>query len=381
MKLVAIWMVGIVSLAPAPVWGQVADGPSAPATTAEPGVEQLLGELSDPVWRKREIASARLERMGTSINDELRRAFVQSPEYEVRSRIKRIAHEAYLNEHIGPVRAFLGIQHDPYDYTATSDPRIAPGFTGLRLTLVVWGSAASMAGLHPGDIVIALNGEYGTFGNPATGFTRWIGEQLPGTTCTVTVFRGGSGRLLFNNNEHRGFDPRGFAKTERRLVRPEEDPRVLPGLAGIVLEDVSQADPRLSLEPGDLILGLDGESLSPDSAMSKFGEWCEHAAPPPVQDGQIGPGNILIGPGGRPVQTIKPSIQILRGGSVVDFQVTLMARPANLNNGRGWQRGNVSEERLRDADLAFEAMWETAIGKDGPVADVADAEAIWRMDK
>ncbi len=370
----------LILIATPSVPAQTPDGPSEPAPV-QPTVQQLIKELSSPRWRTREIAAARLEQMGSSINDALRDAFQSAAEYEVRNRIKLIAQEIYLNETIGPIKAFLGIQHRGYDSMSTGDGRIQPGMTGIQLTMVVWGSAASMAGLKAGDMIIGLNGSRGTQDNAASGFMGWIGQQTPGTTCTLTVLRGGEGRLLMNSGEAH-FDPRGFSKVSVRLVTSEEEPRLTPGSAGLYLEDVSRADPRLRLEAGDLVLGLDGEMLHADTAVQDFKNWADGKSKPLEEDVVQRMPAFQVGPGGRVVVGMpRPSIQLMRGGRILEVEVTLLGRPPNLERGRVWQRGDVSSARLREADLAFEALWDSTVGRNGPPADRRDAAALWRMDR
>ncbi len=367
-----------------------ADGPardSVTATTPDAEIASLLSQLSSPNWTAREIATVRLERLGPSIYDELRDAYRRSGDFESRHRIKRIAYEIHLNERVGPVRAFLGIQHSPADITCEVDGRVPPGATALHIRNIVPGSAAAMVGMRGGDLLLGLNGEASTLQRPATMFVSWIGEQLPGTVCTIRMFRGGEGRLL-SKARLPGFDARAFQKAKVEEVRWEADARLPEGAAGLKLVDASRMDSRLELETGDVIVALDGALLSPGTAAEQLSQWA-HRKKSAVNDEdadedgvqlaprlQIVAGNMQVMGG---IATSLPSIQIMRGGEVIEFEVTLLARPANLDGGRAFQR-KTTARAVREAEATFDALWSEHFQTAGRTSDRIDGESMWRLE-
>jgi len=359
------------------------DQSSAPsATTPDAQIAALIADLGSPHWPAREIATVKLQRLGPPIYGVIREAYRRCNRFEVRNRIKRIAYEIHLNEKIGPVRAFLGISHYPADKTAHSDGRVLPGQTAVQFTAIVPGSAAAMAGLEPDDLLLGLNGQLSTEAEPATEFISWIGMQLPGTTCTLRVFDGGEGRVL-NKSIMNGFDVRGFRHAEIKVV--STDSRLPEGAAGIELVDVARADARLGLAAGDLIVALDGKLLKADSPEAVFQDWVaakefvkknetDKRQPAPRIPRFRRPGAAREGNAAG-----TPSVQILRGGTVRDIEITLLARPANLQGGRVWQR-NTSARAVRDAEAAFDVMWQEQFHTEGLASDRHDAEAVWRLE-
>lgn len=368
-----------------------ADGPTREpqsATTPDAEIASLLSQLSSPNWSVREIATVRLERFGPSIYDELREAYRQSEDFESRHRIKRIAYEIHLNERVGPVRAFLGIQHSPADITCDGDGRVPPGATGLLIRNIVPGSAAAMVGMRGGDLLLGLNGELSTLQRPATMFVSWIGDQLPGTVCTIRVFRGGEGRVL-SKARLPGFDARAFQKAKVEEVLWEADARLPDGAAGLKLVDATRMDSRLELESGDLIVALDGALLSPGTAAEQLTQWAHRIKNAAAQDDaddegglnaprlQIVAGNMQVIGGG--IATSLPSIQIMRGGEVIEFEVTLLARPANLDGGRAFQR-KTTARAVREAEATFDVIWSEQFQTVGRTSDRIDGESMWRLE-
>lgn len=381
-------LVGVFAALLPPYRAGASDGPSSgePVIYSSPDVriEKLIADLGGERWATREAASAELIKYGSALYDTLLQAYLKSEHYETRDRIKRIVLEIHLNETVGPVRAYLGISHAPFDAAFASDSVLVPGGSGLELSTVVPGSAAGLAGLQPGDVLIGLNGERATTEKPAMAFVKWIGEQLPGTPCRITVIMGSEGRILSLENPI-GFDPRGFKRAERRLVTWEEDRRLPEGAYGIELTNVERADKRLDLQNGDLIISLNGKRLEAETALSLFEIWTQWEPQfdfgrDNEQEGRRGQQGFF--PNRRVIQKeLVPAIQIVRGGKVVDLDIVLTARPSNLRDGRAWQRGMQDRRReFADAEAGFERLWADIFKRDGISSDRADAGALWRLE-
>lgn len=358
-----------------------------PVSTNEE-IKGLIEELGHEDWTVREFAAVKLERYGPAIYDLLREAFRTTDRVEIRNRLKRVVYEIHLNQTVGPVRAFLGISHYPADVTFEADPRLTPGATGLLFTDIVPGSAAALVGLRKGDVLVGLNGRRGTMTESAASFVSWIAGQIPGTTCVVTIFRGGAGRTL-NRESVAGFDVRAFQRTSSRLVTWETDRRLPDGAVGLELTEVERADKRLDLRAGDMIVAINGRRLVPETAQLDFERLIhEQAVSDPDEDEndpnrqpqvQLVP---LLNRGiivNNNASNIKPSVQIVRGGEVRDFEVTLLARPASLRGGRAFQR-NASARAISDADDSFIQLWQDTFAMPGLASDRIDSGAVWRLE-
>lgn len=358
------------------------------SVSANEEIKGLIDSLGHEEWTAREFAAVKLERYGPAIYDVLREAYRTTDRVEVRNRLKRVVYEIHLNQNVGPVRAFLGISHYPADVTFEADPRLTPGATGLLFTDIVPGSAAALVGLRKGDVLIGLNGRRGTMAESAASFVSWIAGQIPGTSCVVTVFRGGAGRTL-NRETVAGFDVRGFQRASTRLITWETDRRLPDGAVGLELTEVERADKRLDLRSGDLIVAINGRRLVPETALSDFERLIhEQALTDPDEDEndpnrqpqvQLVP---LLNRGivvNNNATNIKPSVQIVRGGEVRDFEVTLLARPSSLRGGRAFQR-NTSPRAISDADDSFVQMWRETFALPGLASDRTDSDAVWRLE-
>lgn len=347
-------------------------GTAEPSASPDARMAQLIVQLGDEQWLVREKAAAELERFGEAAFGALQAEFARSERFEVRDRIKRVAYEIHMTQRFGPVRAFLGVSHSQFDATYQNEFRLPPGWTGLTFTDVIPEAAAAKAGIQRNDLLLGLNGIRGSSLQPATEFIRWIGQQVPGTVCHMTVYTGGSGRIL-NRTSMNGFDPRGFSRATTRVVSWQEDRRLADASVGLELTDVARADDRLDLKVGDMIVALDGQLLYGESAIGEFEKWTKNEPQPPEEND------------GRNLDSrVTPSIQIVRGGEVVDIDVTLTSRPWYLQGGRAFQRNMINQNRPKkeylDAELEFEAFWNDKFRQAGVSSDRLDAEAFWRLE-
>ena len=170
------------------------------------------------------------------------------------------------------------------------------GTTGVVIEDVMTDSPAEAAGLQAGDIVTELDG--GPLGpDPAEGLIREMRDVEPGETVTVTYYRDGQrrtadvvtdelGGAVFFGGGDRPFEVRVAPHMDWLRSRPGEIDIVGPGQllrrispAGLELAAVNPAlgeyfgtdrgvlvteiadDAALGLEPGDVILAIDGREV------------------------------------------------------------------------------------------------------------------------
>jgi len=359
----------VFAAAPASVAGD------SPRAVQEAPLAQLIEDLGSPVWETRETATLSLMQRGPEIYDTMLSAYRQSSQHEVRRRIKRVVAEIFVSELLGPAPAFLGISHARADLTWREDHRVPAGGTALLINDVFPWTAADRAGIRRGDLVISLNGRRATTDHPAGGFPLWIKDQRVGTVCRLGVLRGGRGFVLNRGLMH-GFDPRGFSKLKTRVLYHADDPKVAEGFAGILIEEVGRADPRLGLNNGDLLVALDGQAIPADGALEIFSRWTrgEWQGQPAAKDGppNVAPGNAQRG---SPEDEV-PSVQVLRKVRWLELSASLGRRPTFLQGARATPQGT-QDTAVDDANAAFEAWWQAEFQRGGSAAGRLGDEEGW----
>jgi serine protease Do len=141
---------------------------------------------------------------------------------------------------------------------------------GALVSSVAPGSAAEKAGLRPGDVVLSLNGE------PVerTGdLAAMIGPSEPGASVELEVMREGKRQTVTAviaetpaavasaDAEKAGDGSPARLGVAVRPLAPEER-RAANLQGGLVVEDVTGAAERAGIEPGDLILSVNGKPVA-----------------------------------------------------------------------------------------------------------------------
>jgi serine protease Do len=138
------------------------------------------------------------------------------------------------------------------------------------------GSAAAAAGVEPGDVILALNGE------PVTGspdLPPRVAALKPGTPAKLTIWRAGAKRELelkvgeakdetvasAADSDH----PSGRLGLAVRPLTPEEQ-RQLDLRGGAVVEDVSGPAQEAGIRPGDVVVALNGKAVTSVDELRKL---------------------------------------------------------------------------------------------------------------
>ncbi|MCM5571404.1 Do family serine endopeptidase [Burkholderiaceae bacterium FT117] len=140
---------------------------------------------------------------------------------------------------------------------------------GALIASVLPGSAADKAGLKAGDIVLSMNGKAIEH---STELSALVGMASPGEQVSIEYLRGGARKLV---SAVLGESPANLAAAdapgagdsgEAKLgvaVRPlaPEERQATQLRAGLVVEDVSGAAEQAGIEPGDVILAVNGKPV------------------------------------------------------------------------------------------------------------------------
>lgn len=344
-------------------------------------ISNLISDLSSTDSQVRESSTVALMEMGPECYGPLREAFTSTRLYDVRRRIRQVALELYLTEHLGPPKAFLGISHRGTPVMEASDGRVPPWATALYVTDVFKSSSAQRAGLQSGDLVLALNGKPGTLEYQAIEFTRWIGDQAPGTRCEVMVIRGGKGHKLVPDPRGQ-FNPKSLAPAKFEAVDHARDGRVPPGVGGILLKSVKGIPVELNVQDGDLILALDEEAIPAEGTEQRFGDWLEGkwkgrgmSRQAPIR---LGGAQLQRPPqqaGDHTVQTA----HLLRGGEGIDLTVALGRWPTYLSDqAQGAPRAANPGQREHVIET-FGSWWRETFDPKGLFSERADLDPRWRL--
>jgi serine protease Do len=139
---------------------------------------------------------------------------------------------------------------------------------GALVSSVQKGSAAANAGVKPGDVILALDGQ------PVTGsgdLPPRVATMKPGTAARLTVWRDGARRELeVKVGEAKdetvasaadGDHPSGRLGLAVRPLTPDEQ-RQLELTGGAVVEDVTGPAQEAGIRPGDVVVALNGKAVT-----------------------------------------------------------------------------------------------------------------------
>ena len=141
---------------------------------------------------------------------------------------------------------------------------------GALISAVEAGSPAEKAGMQVGDIILKYNGA--TI-ERSSDLPVLVADTAPGKTASVDVWRKGSSKTLTvatfegkpKAEQSASNEPKGAATGRLGLaVRPltPEERKENNGRAGLVIEEVAGAAARAGLQPGDLVLSLNGNAVT-----------------------------------------------------------------------------------------------------------------------
>ena len=138
---------------------------------------------------------------------------------------------------------------------------------GALVSSVEKGGPAAQAGLEPGDVILAINGkEIGSSGElPAI-----VAGMSAGETVKLQVWRNGAARDInvkvgnFNDQKVASAETPEAAKGRLGVaVRPlsPEEQRQAEVTGGVLVQNASGAAARAGIQPGDIIVSLNGEAV------------------------------------------------------------------------------------------------------------------------
>ena len=139
---------------------------------------------------------------------------------------------------------------------------------GALIGTVEKGSPAAKAGLESGDIILGVNG---TDINSANELPVIIANMPPGETAKLQIWRKGNTRQVdvqvgtlnsekLASNEGSGADKGRLGVAVRELT-PEER-RQADTKGGVVVQNVAGAAAKAGIEPGDIVLSINGEPVT-----------------------------------------------------------------------------------------------------------------------
>ncbi len=142
---------------------------------------------------------------------------------------------------------------------------------GALVASVDPGSAADQAGLQSGDVVLSFNGRPV---DRSGDLSSLVGQALPGDRVDLEVWRQGERRVLharLDDASQRGkttaaaqpdsADPQARLGLALRPLQPDEKRQARVG-SGLLIEDVTGAAERAGVQPGDILLSIDGHPVA-----------------------------------------------------------------------------------------------------------------------
>jgi C-terminal processing protease CtpA/Prc len=154
-------------------------------------IDRMIALLGAPNYAEREVASEGLIEIGTPAFRRLRDVYKDTDDLEVKLRIERIVHTAYLDHEVYSRHAFLGISLAPYAPRADRAIDLPPGAVGVMISNVIPNTAAQKAGLQREDVILAVDKRPNKgIGTEAVNiFSQGIAARRPGTHMLLTVVR------------------------------------------------------------------------------------------------------------------------------------------------------------------------------------------------
>jgi serine protease Do len=172
-------------------------------------------------------------------------------------------------------RAKLGVSVQELNQSLADSFKL-PQPEGALVAGIAPGSAAAKAGLKPGDVILSYNGQP----IAASGdLPALVGMAKPGDRASLEVWRNGkkeslSATLAGDTEKVAAASgqedaPRGKLGVAVRPLSPEESRQVhLKG--GLVVEDASGAAARSGIEPGDIIVAVNGTQVASAAELQKL---------------------------------------------------------------------------------------------------------------
>ncbi len=154
----------------------------------------LIPQLGSPDFSERKTATQQLIEISATALPQLRSAYLETKDLEVRLRIEQIVHTIYFDYYVFNKNGFLGIR---MQYTSLpnlpNNPTIPKEGPGLKVSSVIDNTGAKRAGLRQGDIIVRLDGQPlpGDGADVVNAFSAAIRERRPGGGMELTVARGG----------------------------------------------------------------------------------------------------------------------------------------------------------------------------------------------
>ena len=153
---------------------------------------------------------------------------------------------------------------------------------GALISQVEPGSPAEKAGLQPGDVILKLNGEPITNSNE---LPPKVAAMAPGTKITLQVWRKGSTRDIGVTLGAQAPEEVASADTPApdhgrlgvavRPLNPDEAAQ-LKAKGGVVVLQVAGAAKRAGIQPGDVVLAVNGQPVADVAALQRLISGSDH---------------------------------------------------------------------------------------------------------
>jgi len=173
--------------------GAVGQAASRPATQpavrlSADRVAELVGQLGHRRWADRDRAAATLKRGGLELLEPLAAGYKTHKACEIRLRIKEVVEHIVMAAEMSRAVGFLGIRQRLL--TQIEARRLPEVKVGVAIVEVLRDTAAAAAGLLPGDVVLAVNGQRLEAVDDVNDFPKRIARFGPGAKITLEVLRG-----------------------------------------------------------------------------------------------------------------------------------------------------------------------------------------------
>lgn len=160
--------------------------PQSPSLPMDQHVGRLVSQLGDDDYYAREAAQAALQRLPAGALVHMARHYRDTSDAEVRMRLEQVARHAFRQSLLGQ---YLPMHRQPFLGIQMQRQSTADGGANIAVVAVLDDTAASKAGLQPGDSILEVDQQVPPPDQPTAWLVEYIQQQGIGDELRLRIER------------------------------------------------------------------------------------------------------------------------------------------------------------------------------------------------